>query len=102
MECCTKAVHIGRGSRLHFTVLLRSSVAWRAKSNGIPSLPWLEATGDAKVDQVDVVLSCEHDIGWFEVTKDYWRLACMQKIKHGTKLNSDVKDFIDGEASSFM
>ena len=52
----SQRVDIGAGRGLSFTVLFRRGIARRAKRGGIPGLPRLEVTRDAKVDQVNMLV----------------------------------------------
>ncbi len=91
MEQCPQAIDIRAWSRLRFTILLRCSIAWGAESDGISSLSWLEVACNAKVDQIDVPIRGQHDVGRFEVAEDDGRLACMEIVKNGAELYCDFK-----------
>ncbi len=80
VEDHTKAVDVGTRGGLHFAILLRGSIARRAKRHSIFDLARLEMAGDAKVNQVEVPFWCAHDISRFEVSKDDGRLARVQVI----------------------
>ena len=70
MKGYSQAIDVGAGSCLRFAVLFWGGVARRAKRGGILRLSWLEEAGDAKIDEEDVSVSGEHDIGGFEVAKN--------------------------------
>src|SRR5260370_33623111 len=85
VEDHTKAVDVGARSCLHFAVLLRGSIAWRAKRHGIFDLAGLEMASDAEINQVEVPFWCAHDISRFEVPKHDGRLARSRVLQHAAK-----------------
>src|SRR6266851_6127111 len=95
VEDHTKAVDVGARGGLHFAILLRGSIAWRAKRHGIFDLAGLEMTSDAEINQVEVPFWCAHDISRFEVPKDDGRLARVQVIQHGAKLETGIENLFN-------
>ncbi len=51
-------------------------------------------TGNTEINQVDVFVRGQHDIGGLEITKDDGWLACMQVVQYSAELDADANDFL--------
>ena len=40
-----------------------------------------------------------HDIGWFEIAENDWRLASMQVVEHCAELDANINDLLSWKAS---
>ena len=99
MECNAEAVNVGLLGRLCLAILLRCGIARGAKGDSISGLPRFEVTSRAKVDQIEMAPGSAHDVSRLDITKDDRRLARVQVIKHGTKLDSYVQHGVQREAA---
>ena len=100
MEGHAKAVDIGAGRCLRFAVLFGRGIAQGAKGGCVSGLPGFEEAGDTKVDQEDVIVGGEHDVGGFEVAKYNGRLVCVQVFEDGGELDADGEYFVYGQFPS--
>src|SRR6266699_2813909 len=96
----SQAVDVCPGSCLRSSILFWGGIAWGAKRDGIPGLPWFKVASNAKVNQVDMTGRCSHHIGWLEIAEDDRRLASMEVIKHCTELDTNIEDFFKWQAST--
>jgi len=78
-----------RGGGLRFAILLGRGIASRAEGGGIFALAGLKETGDAKIDQVDMALSGQHDVGRLEIAKDDGRIQAMEIFQDRADLDAD-------------
>ncbi len=93
----SQSVDIDAWGALCLAILFGRGIAGRAERGGIFGLAGFEVTRNAKIDQVDMPVGRQHDIGRFEVAEDDGRLAHMQVVEHAAKLDSDFQRFIDGQ-----
>src|SRR5579863_2203743 len=93
MQNNSQAVNIGARGGLRFAILLWRGVSRGTEGNGVFRLSRLEVTRDAKIDQVDLARGGAHDVGRFEIAKDYRWLLRVEIIQDGTELNPDIEDF---------
>src|SRR6266700_3786168 len=99
MQCNAQAVDISTVGCLLFAILLRRGVAGGAECNGIPGLSWLKMASNAEINQVDVAVESNHDIGRLEVTKNNRWLQPMQVTQHSAELCANVEHFLDRETT---
>ena len=96
----TQAVDIRPGSRLRLAILLWRGETRRAKSNRIPALPRSKVAGNAKIDQVQAVISGAHNIARLHIAKDDRRLLIVQVMQHCTELNAESEYSFKRQACS--
>src|ERR1700730_8568369 len=97
MQDRSQTIDVGAWRRLCASILFRGGIARRAKGDGILALAGFKVTGDAKVDQVEMSLGCNHDVGRFEVTEDNWWLMIMQIIQYIAEDDTQFKYLIERE-----
>jgi hypothetical protein len=83
--------------RSRFAVLFGCGVAGQVEGDGVSDLAWFEVAGDTKVDQVEVSLGGQHDVGGLQVAEDDSR----QVLQHGAKLDADVERFAQEQAPAW-
>ena len=98
MQRGTEAIDIGLRRALCLAILFGRGIASGAERNCILRFAGLEVAGNAKINQVDMVIRSEHNIGRFEVAKDNGRLVAVQVIEHRRQLNADIESGLDREA----
>ena len=94
MQQSTETIDIGAWRRLGLAILFGCGISWRAKGDGILQFSGLEATRNAKVDEIEFACRCTHNIGGFEVTKDDNGFTSVQIVKNGTEPNTEREDLV--------
>src|SRR6266566_2784032 len=94
MKPSPQAIEIRGWRRRHPAMLFWRGMTRRPEGNGIPGLPGFEMTGNTEINQVDVFVRGQHNVGGLEITKDDGRLACVQVVQYGAELDADAKDLL--------
>jgi len=73
--------------------LFWGGIAWGAKRDSVPGLPWFKVASNAKVNKVELTGRCSHHIGWLEIAEDDGWLTSMEVVKHCTEPDPNIEDF---------
>lgn len=67
-------------------ILLWRSITHRANSQNVGLLGRIEQVGEAKVDELKMAASGQHDVGRSQIGEEEWRLLAVQIIQYVQKL----------------